>query len=149
MALTTLPVADDERLVRSVSSRSHPRKPLPDTLTWESSWDGDRQSRALAGHRKTWSERTQSSLRLDDVNLLTNVGPMIFDNSHPSGRVDLVRTGNTITVTTRGVAGITLLLSPDAFDFAQPLIVLANGRVRVQPGAWISASDAFQVGSPG
>jgi hypothetical protein len=74
---------------------------------------------------------------MDDVNLVTNVGPMMFDNTHPSGRVDLVRTGNTVTATTKGVAEFTLLLSPDAFDLAQPVTVVANGRTvfdgRVEP----------------
>jgi len=42
--------------------------------------------------------------------------------------VDLVRTGNVVEATTRGVSELTLLLSPDAFDFAQPVKVVANGR---------------------
>ena len=52
----------------------------------------------------------------------------LFDRSVPSGRVDLVRSGNTVTATTRGVSAFTLLLSPDQFDFAQPVKVIANGR---------------------
>ena len=31
---------------------------------------------------------------------------------------------------TRGVAELTLLLSPDAFDFSQPVVVTANGTRR-------------------
>jgi len=61
----------------------------------------------------------------------------LFDRSTPSGRVDLVRTGNTIAATTRGVTAFTLLLSPDQFDFTRPVTVVANGRTafagRVQP----------------
>jgi acetyl esterase/lipase len=116
--------------------RSHPRKPLPDTLTWESSG-------TTLDNRAHWlvidklGPKGRNEPPLDDVNVLTDVGPMMFDNSHPSGRVDLVRTGNTVTATTRGVAEFTLLLSPDVFDFAQPVRVLANGRVafngRVDP----------------
>ncbi len=52
----------------------------------------------------------------------------LFDRSAPSGRVDLVRAGNTVTATTRGVSAFTLLLSPDQFDFSQPVKVVANGR---------------------
>ncbi|HEY6213349.1 MAG TPA: PDZ domain-containing protein [Vicinamibacterales bacterium] len=52
----------------------------------------------------------------------------LFDRSVPSGRVDLVRTGNTVDATTRGVAAFTLLLSPDQFDFDKPIRVVANGR---------------------
>ena len=81
--------------------------------------------------------KTRDEPKWDDVNLLTEVGPVLFDNSRPSGRVDLVRSGNTVTASTRGVAEFTLLLSPDAFDFTQPVKVEANGRVvfsgRVEP----------------
>ena len=58
------------------------------------------------------------------------VGPPrhLFARSAPAGRVDLVRSDNTVTATTRGVAAFTLLLSPDQFDFARPVKVVANGR---------------------
>ncbi|HZR25734.1 MAG TPA: PDZ domain-containing protein [Vicinamibacterales bacterium] len=52
----------------------------------------------------------------------------LFDRSQPWGRVDLVRDGNTVRATTRGVIGFTLLLSPDQFDFSKPVTVVANGR---------------------
>jgi poly(3-hydroxybutyrate) depolymerase len=51
-----------------------------------------------------------------------------FSHARPSGRVDLVRAGNTITVTTRRVASFTLLLSPEQFDFSKPITVVADGR---------------------
>ena len=67
---------------------------------------------------------------------LTADGP-IFDNARPSGRVDLARAGNTVTAATRGVSEFTLLVSPDAFDLARPVKVVANGRTafegRVEP----------------
>ena len=69
--------------------------------------------------------------------LVTDVGPMLCDNTHPSGRVDLVRTGNTVTAATRRVAELTLLISPEAFDVGQSIKVVANGRTvfdgRVEP----------------
>lgn len=52
----------------------------------------------------------------------------VFPHRQPAGRVDLLRTGNTVAATTRGVAAFTLLLSPDQFDFSQPVKVVANGR---------------------
>ena len=52
----------------------------------------------------------------------------LFARGGASGRVDLARTGNIVTATTRGVAAFTLLLSPDQFDFAKPVKVVANGR---------------------
>lgn len=53
---------------------------------------------------------------------------LLFRRARPSGRVDLVREGNTVRATTRGVAEFKLLLSPDAFDFDQPITVIADGR---------------------
>lgn len=52
----------------------------------------------------------------------------MFPRNPPSGRVDLARTGNTVRATTRGVAQVTLLLSPDAFDFSQPITVFADDK---------------------
>ncbi len=55
------------------------------------------------------------------------VTPM-FEHSAPSGRVDLVRAGNVVTATTRGVRQFTLLISPDAFDVSKPITVVADGK---------------------
>ena len=52
----------------------------------------------------------------------------LFARGGTSGRVDLTRDGNTVTAVTRGVAAFTLLVSPDQFDFAKPVKVVANGR---------------------
>jgi len=52
----------------------------------------------------------------------------LFARAGTSGRVDLTRAGNTVTAVTRDVAVFTLLLSPDQFDFAKPVKVVANGR---------------------
>ena len=53
----------------------------------------------------------------------------MFARTWPSGRVDVRRTGNTFEVRTRGVAGFTLLLSPDVVDFSTPVTVKVNGDV--------------------
>jgi len=53
---------------------------------------------------------------------------VMFLRPVPTGRVDLVRTGNTVEATTRGVSAFTLLLSPDSFDLKQPVKVISNGR---------------------
>jgi poly(3-hydroxybutyrate) depolymerase len=58
---------------------------------------------------------------------MTKVVPL-FPRFAPSGRVDLVREGNVVRATTRGVAEFTVLASPDAFDFSQPITVVADGR---------------------
>jgi hypothetical protein len=54
---------------------------------------------------------------------------LMFENTDQNGRVDLVRTGNTVKATTRGVAEFTLLLSPDVFDFSKPVRIETNGNV--------------------
>jgi hypothetical protein len=41
--------------------------------------------------------------------------------------VEVERQGNSIGVRTRGVKRLTLLLSPDRFDFSRPITVIANG----------------------
>ena len=60
----------------------------------------------------------------------TRFGPTIpmFPRRGRSGRVDVVRSGNTVQATTQGVSEYTLLLSPDRFDFARPIRVVTNGR---------------------
>lgn len=55
-------------------------------------------------------------------------GP-IFHHAARSGRVDVTRHGNAVDIVTRGVSELTLLLSPDRFDFTQPVKVTVNGRV--------------------
>ena len=70
----------------------------------------------------------------------------MFPRSQPSGRVDLVRVGNTVTSRTRGVAAFTLLLSPDAFDFSQPVRVVANGRVGLRRACRAESADAVEMG---
>jgi predicted esterase len=61
--------------------------------------------------------------------LMTPPPTEMFPRDGSSGRVDLVRSGNSIEATTSGVTGFTLLLSPDQFDFNQPMKVVANGRM--------------------
>jgi len=52
---------------------------------------------------------------------------ILFPRNKPSGRVDLIRRGNTIEASTHGVTAFTLLLSSSKFDFRQPVRVVANG----------------------
>jgi hypothetical protein len=107
--------------------RAHPRNPLPDGLTWESSG-------AAIDHRFDWlvidklAPARRDDPPLADVNVTGENGRRLFDKMQPSARVDLTRVGNTVKATTRGVAEFTLLLSPDIFDFSQPIRVEVNGR---------------------
>jgi hypothetical protein len=105
-------------------TRAHPRVPLPDTLTWE-------VSETKTWNRAHWlvidalGSTPADAKDLADLNLSGNVP--IFHNGK-SGRVDLVRAGNTVTVKSRGVKAFTLLLSPDQFDFDRNVTVVVNGR---------------------
>jgi hypothetical protein len=93
----------------------HPRDPDPDKLTW--------QTADVATHNRAhWLviDRLGGAPSESDVKL--------FDEAKNAGRVDLVRNGNTVRASTKGVAAFTLLLSPDKFDFDQPIKVMANGR---------------------
>lgn len=79
--------------------------------------------------------RNNAPLELSGVyqpQIVTPLPKQMFDRSVPSGRVDLVRTGNTVRATTRGVSAFTLLLSPDQFDFSRPVTVIVNGKTVVE-----------------
>jgi predicted esterase len=109
---------DFERFVST-----HPRVPLPDTLTWET-------SETRNWNRAHWLVidalgATASDAALDEPNV--SGGQRIFTNAK-SGRVDLTRRGNTVIASTRGVKEFRLLLSPDQFDFNQNIVVQVNGR---------------------
>jgi hypothetical protein len=114
---------------------SHPRDPHPDKLTWETA--------NLEHNRAHWLVIDQLGAQPDDAQSLSDLNLMrdpdeiigvrarafpLFSRPTRPGRVDLVRNRNTIQATTRGVAAFTLLLSPDKFDFSQPIKVVANGR---------------------
>jgi hypothetical protein len=113
--------------------RNHPRNPLPDTLSWESSGSPiDNRAGWLVIDKlaaRNGRGATPDSTSVADLNRFGNRGLLLFENTQPSGRVDLVRTGNTVKATTRGVAEFTLLLSPDAFDLSRPVRVETNGQV--------------------
>jgi len=99
--------------------REHPRNPLPDRLTWETS-----DTRAWG--RMHW-------LVLDSIGSRPNEpqepADQVFRHRSRSGRIALERHGNAVEVTSRGVEEFTLLLSPAQFDLSQPVKVTTNGRV--------------------
>jgi len=114
-------------------AREHPRDPLPDRVSWET----DRTDRYNRAHWLIVDELGEASgeAQLADTNLLEfevgsrKVTGEIFPRTEQPGRVDLVRTGNTIAASTQGVRGFTLLLSPDEVDFQAPIKVVTNGHV--------------------
>jgi len=60
--------------------------------------------------------------------VLAGEAETMFPPQLDSGRVDLVRSGNTVQATARGVGAFTLLLSPDQFDINRAVTVVVNGR---------------------
>jgi hypothetical protein len=113
----------------------HPRDPHPDKLTWETI--GTEHNRAHWLVINKIGSQGGNIERLSDLNLVKDPdarpgseGRMLrlFERPRPSARVDLVRHGNTIEAATRDVDSFTLLLSPDKFNFAEPVKVIANGR---------------------
>jgi hypothetical protein len=108
----------------------HPRDPSPARLTWETS--------NLKHNRAHWlvidklGAQKSDPRHLPDVNEFSPneaAASLLFDRRDASGRVDLVRTGNAVEATTRGVAAFTLLISPDVFDLHQAIKVTSNGKV--------------------
>jgi hypothetical protein len=116
----------------------HPRDPHPDKLTWDAA---DPQGHS-AHNRAHWLVLDEfgpapgEAARVPDVNVVApsedevfpETAGLLFGRDKSAGHVDLVRTGNTVQAVTKGIAGFTLLLSPDTFDFRQPVKVVANGR---------------------
>jgi poly(3-hydroxybutyrate) depolymerase len=98
--------------------RSHPRVPHPDQVSWET----ERTDRFNRAHWLVIDKlgAAASDVDLEDLNFLP----------HPrrSGRADVRRHGNRIDARTHGVAELTLLLSPEVFDFTKPITVTVNGR---------------------
>jgi hypothetical protein len=111
----------------------HPRDPHPDKLTWEVLTPQHNRAHWLVVDRL--GDLPSDPKALPDLNSvgvfgsLARYGPGdLFARQRPGGRVDLLRTGNTVEATTKGVTAFTLLLSTDEFDFNQPVKVVANGR---------------------
>ena len=118
---------------------THPRDPLPDHLSWETS-DVTRAGRLHWVVVNQLGSAASDGAPLDDLNEFTPAqGPKsrLFSNTGPSGRIDVTRTNNRVETTSRGVKMFTLLLSPDDFDLSRPVTVVSNGQTvylgRVKP----------------
>ena len=112
---------------------AHPRDPHPEKLTWEAGdkihnrahWLVIDEFGAAAGEARTLPD---ANLHLTGVGIAERADGSMFPRFKAAGRVDLVRKSNTVEAATKGVRAFTLLLSPDVFDFDQPIRVVANGR---------------------
>jgi hypothetical protein len=97
---------------------THRREPHPARLSWET-------ERVDKFNRIHWLVIDTLGAGSADA---TFAGADLFEHKRPSGRVDVVRSGNEIEARTRGVREFTLLLSPDVFDLEQPVRVTVNGK---------------------
>jgi len=112
----------------------HPRDPHPARLTWQAADTAHNRAHWLVIDR--FGAAPGQARELADLNDVPSseslaygsTGGKLFGRDKQAGRVDIERAGNTIQAATHGVMQFTLLLSPDAFDFSQPIRVLANGR---------------------
>jgi hypothetical protein len=112
----------------------HPRDPHPDKLTWEASDSAHGRAHwvvidafgSLPGERAILQDL--NDIPPSEKGLYDYTGGALFNRTKNPGRVDLVRKGNVVEATTRGVTAFTLLLSPDEFDLSKPVQVVANGR---------------------
>jgi hypothetical protein len=105
--------------------RIHPRVPLPDKLTWETS-DTRNWNRAHWLTIDSLGATADEAKNMADLDL--SEGVPVFRHGR-SGRVDLTRSGNSVLASTRGVKEFTLLLSPGRFDFEKNVNVVVNGRL--------------------
>lgn len=107
----------------------HPRDPHPARLTWTAA--DPRYGRAHWLVIDELGPAPGEAKQMPDVNTIEESDaaepPGLFERE-AYGRVDLERSANTVRAATKGVAAFTLLLSPDKFDFSQPVKVVANGR---------------------
>ena len=123
------------------------RDPLPDSIVWETE-RVDRYNRAhwliidelgsapgqsdLPEFNSITMKPRDSSLDVSREADGSSQSLQAFPRSGGSGRVEVSRTGNNITVRTEGVRKFHLLLSPDQFDFNRPIRVETNGVVSYQ-----------------
>lgn len=107
----------------------HPRSPHPAKLSWEAADQLHNRAHWLVIDEYGVAPGEATELSDANIAVVGNQKGRLFRNMRSTrGRVDLVREGNTITASTKGVTAFTLLLSPDALDFSQPVKVMANGK---------------------
>jgi predicted esterase len=97
--------------------KQKPRPPYPEKVSWETEQTDHFNRADWLLIDRLGSGSSDASFETVDV----------FEHKRPSGRVDISRSGNSFVATSRGVRQFTLLLSPDAIDFTQPVTVTVNG----------------------
>lgn len=109
---------------------AHARDPFPDSLSWET---GSPRTNGRAFWLRILEVDDEVAPDPDPLNtvLFPELDPPTraeaFPRSGPSGRVEAVREGNTLRVTTRNVRRLELLLGVGELDFSEPVRVILNG----------------------
>jgi predicted esterase len=98
--------------------KQKPRQAHPDRVSWQT-------ESTQRFNRADWL--VIETLGMGTVD--TDFEPLdVFAHRRASGRVDIERVGNVFEAKTRGVKAFTILLSPGAIDFSQPVVVRVNDR---------------------
>lgn len=117
---------------------SHPREPHPDKLTWDAAESKGRPTFNRAhwlvidefgpaiGEAKTVTDANVAGQ--SETEIFSETDGILFGRAKNAGHVEADHAGNTVRAITKGVASFTLLVSPDQFNFQQPISVVANGR---------------------
>jgi hypothetical protein len=117
---------------------NHPRVPLPDKLTWDAAeskghptfnrayWLVIDDFGPASGEAETIPDA--NVVGQSETEIFSETEGILFGRAKNAGHVELERAGNTVRAITKGVTGFTLLVSPDQFDFQQPVKVVVNGR---------------------
>jgi hypothetical protein len=102
-----------------------PRDPYPDHVWWRT----DRADRYQRAYWVVIDELDAEAGTVDESNRVIVGGRSYaaFPRRGPSGQLEVLRDGNEVTVTARGVRRYTLLLSAAEFDFDAPIVVYTNG----------------------
>lgn len=110
--------------------QNHPRNPYPDHLVWETE-NSDKYNRCGWVVIRSIAETNAAVTDPDDVNvvMLNGSAQMAFSRDSLTAIIDVARSGNKVTVKTKNVKRYVLLLSPDQFDFSQPVTVITNDQL--------------------
>ena len=94
------------------------RESYPDKIIWQYEDGGN-------AHRVNWLIIHEL---VPEESSATNLLPGLLRSRHHSGLIELQKTENTVIIQTYGVSSYSLLLSPDHFDFDQPITLIENGK---------------------
>lgn len=134
--------------------RARPRNPSPDTIVWETD-DPRRSGRAFwvrileIGEEPAPDPDPTNTVLFPDLDPPTRAEA--FPRRGPAGQVVVQRLGQLITLQTRNVRRVELLLHVDRFDFTQPIQVLVDGAARtfqVEPDVGFLMEQAIRDGDP-